>query len=166
MFSYPLNKTLPKYLLNQMSRDIEKQTKWHLRPAKTQISLGIHPVWSESSLSAWSNLRSLATHWAHSEHSDQTGRMLRHNQQPTPDTKRKRKRTDNNACKINKQMQRSEVITLLKGPKKTPEQRAGIANRPYETKSSQRVVFKIPISSLIVRRYRLLGRPCCVTTLW
>ena len=27
-----------------------KPTKWHVRPAKTQISLGIRPVWSESSL--------------------------------------------------------------------------------------------------------------------
>ena len=42
------------------------------RPAKTQISLGICPVWSESSLSAWRKLGSLATHWAHSEDSDQT----------------------------------------------------------------------------------------------
>ena len=41
-----------------------KPTKWHLRPAKTQISLGIRPVWSESSLSAWRKLGSLATHWA------------------------------------------------------------------------------------------------------
>ena len=48
-----------------------------MRPAKTQISLGIRPVWSESSLSAWRNLGSLATHWAHSEDSDQTGRMPR-----------------------------------------------------------------------------------------
>ena len=38
-----------------------------VRPAKTQISLGIHPVWSASSLSAWRKLGSLATHWAHSE---------------------------------------------------------------------------------------------------
>ena len=30
-------------------------------PAKTQISLGIHPVWSKSSLSAWRKLGSLAT---------------------------------------------------------------------------------------------------------
>ena len=37
----------------------------------------IRPVWSESSLSAWRNLGSLATHWAHSEDSDQTGRMPR-----------------------------------------------------------------------------------------
>ena len=42
--------------------------------ANTQISLGICPVWSESLLSAWRNLWSLATHWAHS---DQTGRMPR-----------------------------------------------------------------------------------------
>ena len=33
------------------------------------------PVWSESSLSAWRKLVSLATHWAHSEDSDQTGRI-------------------------------------------------------------------------------------------
>ena len=45
-------------------------TKWHVRPAKTQISLGIHPFWSESSLFAWRKLGSLATHWANSEDSD------------------------------------------------------------------------------------------------
>ena len=38
-----------------------------MRLAKTQISLGICPVWSESSLFAWRNLGSSATHWAHSE---------------------------------------------------------------------------------------------------
>ena len=48
-----------------------------MRPAKSQISLGIRPVWSESSLSAWRKLGSLATHWAHSEDSDQTGQMPR-----------------------------------------------------------------------------------------
>ena len=32
-----------------------------VRPAKTQISLGIRPVWSESSLFAWRKLGSLAT---------------------------------------------------------------------------------------------------------
>ena len=31
---------------NHMSHDMTKPTKWHVRPAKTQISLGIHPVWS------------------------------------------------------------------------------------------------------------------------
>ena len=54
-----------------------KPRKWHVRPAKTQISLGIRPVWSESPLSAWRKLGSLATQWAHSEDSDQTGRMLK-----------------------------------------------------------------------------------------
>ena len=54
--------------------DLDKLTfltiePWHdtankvsVPPAKTQISLGIRPVWSESSLSAWRNLGSLATH--------------------------------------------------------------------------------------------------------
>ena len=36
-------------------------------PSEDQISLGIRPVWSESSLSAWRNLGSLATHQAHSK---------------------------------------------------------------------------------------------------
>ena len=54
-----------------------KPTKWPLRPAKTQVKLCIRPVWSESSLSAWTNIGSSATHWAHYEDSDQTGRMPR-----------------------------------------------------------------------------------------
>ena len=58
-----------------MSRLMTKLTKWFVRPAKTQISLGIRSVWSEPSLTAWRKLRSLATHWAHSEDSDQIGRM-------------------------------------------------------------------------------------------
>ena len=33
----------------QKSRIVTKPTKWHVRPAKTQISLGIRQVWSESS---------------------------------------------------------------------------------------------------------------------
>ena len=59
----------------EMSRDMTKPTKLSVGPGKTQISLGIRPVWSKSSLSAWRNSGSLATHWAHSEDSDQTGRM-------------------------------------------------------------------------------------------
>ena len=55
----------------------DKTNKMSVRPAKTQISLGIRPVWSESPLSAWRTLRSLATHWVHSDNSDQTGRMPR-----------------------------------------------------------------------------------------
>ena len=54
----------------------DKTNKVTVRPAKTQISLGIRPVWSEFSLSAWRKLGSLATHWAHGEDSDQTGRTL------------------------------------------------------------------------------------------
>ena len=45
----------------------DKTNKMAVHTAKTQISLGIRSVWSESSLSAWRNLGSLATHWAHSE---------------------------------------------------------------------------------------------------
>ena len=48
-----------------------------VRPAKTEIKLGIRQVWAESSLSAWRKLGFLTTHWAHSEDSDQTGRMPR-----------------------------------------------------------------------------------------
>ena len=33
-----------------LNRPVTKPTKWPLHPAKTQISLGIRPVWSESSL--------------------------------------------------------------------------------------------------------------------
>ena len=54
----------------------DKTNKLSVRPAKTQISLGIRPVWSKSSLSAWRNIGSLAVHWNHSKDSDQTGRML------------------------------------------------------------------------------------------
>ena len=54
-----------------------KPKKWPVRPAKTRISLGIHPVWSESLLSAWRKLGLLVAHWVHSEDSDQTGRIPR-----------------------------------------------------------------------------------------
>ena len=39
-------------IFSYMSRLVTKPTNWHVRPAKTQISLGIRPVWSESSLCA------------------------------------------------------------------------------------------------------------------
>ena len=61
--------------LNEPQHD--KTNKMSVCPAKTKISLGIRPVRSESSLSAWRNLGSLATHWAYSEDSHQTGRMPR-----------------------------------------------------------------------------------------
>ena len=46
-------------------------------PSKDSDQPGIHSVWSESSLSAWWKLGSLATHWVHCKDPDQTGRMLR-----------------------------------------------------------------------------------------
>ena len=49
----------------------DKTNKMAVRPVKTQISLDIQPVWSESSLSAGRKLGSLA----HSKDFDQTGRM-------------------------------------------------------------------------------------------
>ena len=71
------NKRTIHSVSHNLSHLMTKPTKWHVRPAKTQISLGIHPVWSESSMSACRKLGSPATHWAHSEDSDQTGRMPR-----------------------------------------------------------------------------------------
>ena len=65
--------------MQQFEPPRDKTNKMTVRPAKTQISLGIRPVWSVSSLSAWRKLGSLATHWAHSEDSDQTGQMSRLN---------------------------------------------------------------------------------------
>ena len=59
-----------------IERRHDKTNKMSVRPAKTQISLGICQ-YDQSSLSAWRNLGSLATLWAHSEDSDQTGRMPR-----------------------------------------------------------------------------------------
>ena len=56
---------------------LDKTNKMAVCLAKTQISLGIYPVWSESSLSAWRKLEPLATQWVHSEDSDQTGQMPR-----------------------------------------------------------------------------------------
>ena len=45
----------------------EETNKVSVCPAKTQISLCMRPVWSESSLSTWRNIGSLATHWMHCE---------------------------------------------------------------------------------------------------
>ena len=64
----------PTYLV-EPPRD--KTNKVSVRPAKTQISLGIRPVWSESSLCAqWVAKDSSFLH-ADSEDSDQTRRMHR-----------------------------------------------------------------------------------------
>ena len=55
----------------------DKPNKMTMRPAKTQISLGIRPVWSESSLCAQWVAKGPSFLHADSEDSDQTGRMPR-----------------------------------------------------------------------------------------
>ena len=68
--SYHVNGLLKSMKRNQrlnMNRLMKKPIKWHVRPVNTQIRLGWCPVWSESSLSAWGKLGSLATHWTHSK---------------------------------------------------------------------------------------------------
>ena len=64
-------------ILNKTEPPRDKTNKMPVRPAKTQISLGIRPVWSDSLLSAWKKLGALATYWAHSKESKQTWRMPR-----------------------------------------------------------------------------------------
>ena len=60
-----------------VSRLMTKPTKWHVRPAKTQVSLDIRPVWSESSLCTQCVAKGPSFLHADSEDSDQTGRMPR-----------------------------------------------------------------------------------------
>ena len=67
-----LSDTEIEIMLQSFQPPHDKTNTVVVRPAKTQISLGIHPVWSVSLLSAWRKLESLATHWADSEDSDQT----------------------------------------------------------------------------------------------
>ena len=55
----------------------DKTNKAAVRPAKTQISLGIRPVWSESSLCAKWVATDPSFLYADSEYSSQTGRMSR-----------------------------------------------------------------------------------------
>ena len=73
----PIFNVLIAFILLYLRHLTTKPTKWHVRPAKAQIILGIRPVWQGSSLSTWGKLMSLAIIRAHSEASDQTGRMPR-----------------------------------------------------------------------------------------
>ena len=61
----------------EMSHCMSKPTKWPAHPGKTQISLSVRPVWSESSLPGWRSIGSLAGIRTHKEDSDQTGWMSR-----------------------------------------------------------------------------------------
>ena len=63
---FKLCKAFAVYKTKWVSCDMIKPTEW-VCIQRTQISLGISPVWSESSLSAWRNLGPLAAHWAQSE---------------------------------------------------------------------------------------------------
>ena len=55
----------------------DKTNKMTVRPAKIQLSLGIRPVWFESSLCAQWIAKDPSFLHADSEDSDQTGRMPR-----------------------------------------------------------------------------------------
>ena len=57
---------------HKMSHLMTKPTKLHVRPAKTQISLGICPVWSESLLCAQWVAKGPSFLHVDREHSDQT----------------------------------------------------------------------------------------------
>ena len=59
--------------LRKMSRFMTKPTKWHVRSAKTQISLGIRPAWSESSLCAQWVAKDAS--FLHADSEDWSGRM-------------------------------------------------------------------------------------------
>ena len=61
----------------EMSQRTTKPTKWHVHTVGIQISLGIRPVWSESSLCAQWVTKDRSFLHADSEESDQTGRMPR-----------------------------------------------------------------------------------------
>ena len=61
--------------ITDLSHLMTKPTKWSVYPAKTQISLGICPVWSVSSLCAQWAAEDPLFLYADSEDYDQTGRM-------------------------------------------------------------------------------------------
>ena len=67
MILYSFHMAIYLYKILEMSLCMTKPTKWPVHPAKTRIGLGIRPVWSESSLSAWRIIGSLATHKVHSK---------------------------------------------------------------------------------------------------
>ena len=62
-------------LIYEGSRLMTKPTKWHVHPSKRQISLGIRPVGSKSSLCAQWVPKGTSFLHADSEVSDQTGWM-------------------------------------------------------------------------------------------
>ena len=67
----------PQLRITRFEPRHDKTNKMSVRPAKTQISLGIRPVWSESSLYAQRVAKDPSFFHADSEDSDQTRRMPR-----------------------------------------------------------------------------------------
>ena len=65
------------HIANKYEPPHEKTSKMNVHPAKTQISLGICPVWSGSSLCTQWVAKDPSFLHADSEDSDQTGRMPR-----------------------------------------------------------------------------------------
>ena len=61
--SAPTDCLVLKSEIKYMSCNVRKRTFWHVCPTKFQISLHIHTVWSESSLSTWRNFAFLAYSW-------------------------------------------------------------------------------------------------------
>ena len=55
----------------KMSQCMTKPTKWHVRPAETLISLGIHPILSESLLCTQWVAKDPSFLYADSKYSDQ-----------------------------------------------------------------------------------------------
>ena len=70
---YTVKKSIKESFSTVFEPPHDKTDKMACAPTKTQISQGMCPVWSESSLSAWRKLGSLATYWVHSEDSDSLG---------------------------------------------------------------------------------------------
>ena len=113
----------------------DKTNKMAVRPAKTQISLGIRPVWSESSLCAQWVAKDPSFLHADSEDSDQTGQMPRliwvfagrtlillvlscrgsYNLNHVQDVKWERKANINDRIKYNARQAESQEITLADG---------------------------------------------------
>ena len=79
MFTSPIDPSPEAVILSEKTKQYYRNepTKWHVRPAKTQICLGIRQVWSESSLCTQWVAKDPSFLHADSEDSDQTGRMPR-----------------------------------------------------------------------------------------
>ena len=77
VFMYEVSKAMEWRSIIYLNHSMTKPTKWHMHPAKTQISLGIHPDWSESSLCAQWEAKDSRFFHADSKDSDQTGWMPR-----------------------------------------------------------------------------------------